>query len=69
MSDFDAQKGVDPELQEFLMIEKQKAAVAAQVKKTKFLMRIKPKTFKIHCRFTSLRTPVGTNVWTSQATN
>uniref|UniRef100_A0A336MI94 Mitochondrial import inner membrane translocase subunit n=1 Tax=Culicoides sonorensis TaxID=179676 RepID=A0A336MI94_CULSO len=31
MTDFDAQKGVDPELQEFLMIEKQKAAVTAQV--------------------------------------
>lgn len=31
MSDFDAQKGVDPELQEFLMVEKQKAAVTEQV--------------------------------------
>lgn len=31
MADFDAQKGVDPELQEFLLIEKQKAAVTAQV--------------------------------------
>lgn len=32
MSDFDAQKGVDPELQEFLLVEKQKAAVTEQVK-------------------------------------
>lgn len=31
MADFDGQKNIDPELQEFLMIEKQKAAVAAQV--------------------------------------
>lgn len=60
-------KGGDKELQDFLMVEKQKAQFNAQVISTSFsLMQLL--SFFIF-RYMNLATFVGTNAWTSHQVN
>lgn len=68
LSSSDLPKGGDHELQEFLMVEKQKAQFNAQVSFTTRLIFF-ALIYLFHCRFTNLTTFVGKSVWTNPEVN